>query len=147
MPSPLAGKGWAWVPTATRALWQPGAPERPPEGDLPNKRERESLYPVEAYLFVIRSRAVESGSEVSCHLHKPQEGWVEFARHLRPEPEEDRGKLWGLYSFIEDFTGSLADVYGIRLCVAGLLFGGRPVKELFEKREEREQTMTVRGLQ
>ncbi|CAE7949925.1 Ttn, partial [Symbiodinium sp. KB8] len=60
----------------------------------------------EAYLFVIRSRAVESGSEVSCHLHKPQEGWVEFARHLRPEPEEDRGKLWGLYSFIEDFTGN-----------------------------------------
>eukprot|EP00439_Symbiodinium_sp_Y106_P051756 s3186_g6.t3 len=60
----------------------------------------------EAYLFVIRSRAVESGSEVSCHLHKPQEGWVEFARHLRPEPGEDRGKLWGLYSFIEDFTGN-----------------------------------------
>ena len=72
-------------------------------------KKRESLLLFEAYLFVIRSRAVESGSEVSCHLHKPQEGWVEFARHLRPEPGEDRGKLWGLYSFIEDFTGSTAE--------------------------------------
>ena len=76
-------------------------------------------YPVahvslEAYLFVVRSRAVERGSEVSCHMHKPTgpgKGWVEFARHLRPEPEEEaatRGKLWGLYSFIEDFAGDFA---------------------------------------
>ncbi|CAE7771797.1 Ttn [Symbiodinium pilosum] len=62
-----------------------------------------------AYLFVVRSTAVERGSLVSCHFHKPNTGWVEFARHLRPEPDEaqgDRGKLWGLYSFIEDFAGN-----------------------------------------
>eukprot|EP00435_Cladocopium_sp_Y103_P034138 s2532_g8.t1 len=57
------------------------------------------------YTFLVRSTAVEGGSEISCSFHKP-EGWFELARHFRPEPADDRGKLYGLYSFIEAFSGS-----------------------------------------
>ncbi|CAJ1354792.1 unnamed protein product [Effrenium voratum] len=59
--------------------------------------------PKVGYTFLVRSTPVEDGSEISCSLHKPETGWVHFATHRRPEPEEDRGALWGLYSFIEDF--------------------------------------------
>eukprot|EP00931_Biecheleriopsis_adriatica_P040182 TRINITY_DN23001_c0_g1_i2.p1 TRINITY_DN23001_c0_g1~~TRINITY_DN23001_c0_g1_i2.p1 ORF type:complete len:192 (+),score=19.08 TRINITY_DN23001_c0_g1_i2:62-577(+) len=63
--------------------------------------------PGETYTFLVRSKAVDSGSEYSCSLHKPSEGWIELASHYRPEPaHETRGKLWGLHSFIEDFTGN-----------------------------------------
>eukprot|EP00913_Durusdinium_trenchii_P020466 g19226.t1 len=57
------------------------------------------------YTFLVRSKAVSAGSEISCSFYKP-EGWVDLARHWRPEPEEERGQLRGLYSFIEDFAGN-----------------------------------------
>ena len=54
----------------------------------------------------VRSRAIHGGSEISCSVHQPS-GWTELARHFRPEPEScDWGKLSGLYSFIEAFSGS-----------------------------------------
>jgi len=63
----------------------------------------------ETYTFVVRSFLAEGGSEYVCLLHKPEteSGWIELARHFRPEPEaKQRGKLWGLHSFIEDFAGN-----------------------------------------
>ncbi len=63
--------------------------------------------PGETYTFAVRKVAVEGGSEIACSLHKPGRGWIELARHFRPEPAEERGvKLEGLYSFIEDFAAN-----------------------------------------
>ena len=59
------------------------------------------------YTFAVRSFAADNGSRIVCSFHKPDSGWVKFAEHLRPEPNvAERGKLWGLYSFIEDFVGN-----------------------------------------
>ena len=59
------------------------------------------------YTFVVRAYPVSNGTEYRCIVHKPESGWQELARHCRPEPVgSERGKLSGLYSFIEDFSGN-----------------------------------------
>ena len=59
------------------------------------------------YTFLVRSVATSEGSEITCSFYKPElASWVDFASHLRPEPESERGQLRSLYSFIEDFAGN-----------------------------------------
>lgn len=65
--------------------------------------------PGQAYTSVVRAAAVGGGTEFACFLHKPcSGGWLELARHFRPEAPGDarRGRLDGLYSFIEDFAAN-----------------------------------------
>ncbi|CAK0855062.1 unnamed protein product [Prorocentrum cordatum] len=73
----------------------------------PEDCELAAWEPGATYTFAVQSAAVDGGSEVTCWFHKPDSGWVEFARHFRPEPaDEEGGRLSGLYSFIEDFGGN-----------------------------------------
>ncbi|KAF2355302.1 Protein of unknown function DUF3472, partial [Trinorchestia longiramus] len=61
----------------------------------------------EPYTFVVRAYSVANGTEFACYFHKPGSGWQLLARHARPDTcDTYRGKLEGLHSFIEDFTGN-----------------------------------------
>lgn len=60
-----------------------------------------------SYTFVVRAYSLPNGTEYRCSVHKPESGWHELGRHVRPEPPcSERGKLTGLHSFIEDFMAN-----------------------------------------
>ena len=72
-----------------------------------NSSQLASWIPGEKYTFVVETFKRESGSEYVCSFHKPGLGWNRIASHFRPEPTKcKKGKLSGLYSFIEDFQGN-----------------------------------------
>lgn len=63
--------------------------------------------PGHEYTLVVQTKPISSGTEFICFIHKPECGWVEMGRDVRPEPcRATKGTLSGLYSFIEDFTGN-----------------------------------------